>query len=70
MGEYRSQSWVENTNMTECTQEISYLRSINFEKHLPQSHLKVNFFRCRHFALNSMSLSTLQVLTGSAHFSS
>jgi hypothetical protein len=24
-GEYRSQSWVENTNMTECTQEISGL---------------------------------------------
>ncbi len=21
-GEYRSQSWVENTNMTECVQEI------------------------------------------------
>ncbi len=27
--EYRSQSWVENTNMNECTQEISYLQSIN-----------------------------------------
>jgi hypothetical protein len=27
-GEYRSQSWVENTNMTECTQEIGYLQSI------------------------------------------
>jgi hypothetical protein len=25
-GEYRSQSWVENTNMTDCTQEIGYLR--------------------------------------------
>jgi hypothetical protein len=25
-GEYRSQSWVENTNMTECTQEIGYLQ--------------------------------------------
>jgi hypothetical protein len=30
-GEYRSQSWVENTNMTECTQEIGYLQSINSE---------------------------------------
>jgi hypothetical protein len=29
-GEYRSQIWVENTNMTECTQEIGYLQSINF----------------------------------------
>jgi hypothetical protein len=24
-GEYRSQSWVENTNMTECAQELGYL---------------------------------------------
>jgi hypothetical protein len=24
---YISQSWVENTNMTECTQEIGYLQS-------------------------------------------
>jgi hypothetical protein len=36
-GEYRSQSWVENTNMTKCTQEIGYLQSINSDKHLPQS---------------------------------
>ncbi len=36
-GEYRSQSWVENTNMTECTQEIGYLQSINSDKHLPQN---------------------------------
>ncbi len=28
-GEYRSKSWVENTNMTDCTQEIGYLQSIN-----------------------------------------
>jgi len=28
-GEYRSQSWVENIKMTECTQEIGYLQSIN-----------------------------------------
>ncbi len=27
--EYRSQSWVENTNMTECSQEIGYLQSYN-----------------------------------------
>jgi hypothetical protein len=27
-GEYRSQSWVENTNMTACTQEIGILWSI------------------------------------------
>jgi hypothetical protein len=33
-GEYRSQSWVENTNLTECMQEIGYLKSINSEKHL------------------------------------
>jgi hypothetical protein len=26
-GEYRSQSWVENTNTIECTQEIGYLQS-------------------------------------------
>jgi hypothetical protein len=32
-GEYRSQSWVENTNMTECMQGIQS----NFDKHLPQS---------------------------------
>jgi hypothetical protein len=34
-GEYRSQSWVENTNMTECTQEIGYLQTVNSDKHLP-----------------------------------
>jgi hypothetical protein len=26
-GEYRSQSWVENTNITKCTQENGYLHS-------------------------------------------
>ncbi len=36
-GEYRSQSWVENTNIAACTQEIGYLQSINSNKHLPQS---------------------------------
>ncbi len=35
-GEYRSQSWVKNTNMTEFTQDIGYLQSINSDKHLPQ----------------------------------
>jgi hypothetical protein len=34
-GEYRSQSWTENTNMTECTQEIGHLQSINSDKHPP-----------------------------------
>ncbi len=33
----RSQSWVENANITECTQEIGYLQSTNSDKHLPQS---------------------------------
>jgi hypothetical protein len=28
-GEYKSQSGIENTKMTECTQEIGYLQSIN-----------------------------------------
>jgi hypothetical protein len=55
-GEYRSQSWVENTNMTECTQEIGCLQSINSDKHLPQSPLTGQFFRWRHFALTSVSL--------------
>ncbi len=27
-GEYKPQSWVENSNMTECTQEIGYLQPI------------------------------------------
>jgi hypothetical protein len=34
---YTSQSWVENTNTSERTQEIGYLLSVNYEKHLPQS---------------------------------
>jgi hypothetical protein len=33
--EFRSQGWVKNTNMTECTQEIGYLQSINSDIHLP-----------------------------------
>jgi hypothetical protein len=52
----KSQSWVENTNMTECTQEIGYLQSINTDKHLPQSPFLSQFFRWQHFALPSMSL--------------
>jgi hypothetical protein len=51
----KSQSWVENTNMTECTQEIGYLQSIDSDKHLPQSPFPGQFFfRWRHFALPSM----------------
>ncbi len=42
-GEYRSHSWVENTNMAESTQEISYLKSTNSDKHLPQSPFTGNF---------------------------
>jgi hypothetical protein len=38
----RSQSWVENTNMTECTQEMGSLQS---DKHLPQSPFTGKFFR-------------------------
>ncbi len=53
--EYRSQSRVENTNMTKCTQEISII-SINSNKHLPQSPFHANFFNWQHFALISMSL--------------
>jgi hypothetical protein len=41
---YTSQSWVENTNMTECTQEIDYLQSTNSDKNTPQSLFKGQFF--------------------------
>ncbi len=41
--EYRSLSWVENTNITECTQEICYLQSKNSDKHLPQSPFTGHF---------------------------
>jgi hypothetical protein len=44
-GEHRLQSWVENTNMTECTQKIGYLQSINSDKHLPQNPLTSSFCR-------------------------
>jgi hypothetical protein len=43
-GEYRSLSWVENTNMVECRQEIGYLLSINSDKHLPIGPFTGNFF--------------------------
>ncbi len=43
-GEYGSQSWVENTNMTECTQDIGCLQSINSDKHLPQSPFTSQFY--------------------------
>jgi hypothetical protein len=43
-GEYRSQNWVLNTKMTECTQEIGYLQSIHCDKHLPQSPIAIKFF--------------------------
>jgi hypothetical protein len=42
--------------MTEWTQEIGDLQSINSDKQLPQSLFTSNFFRWRHFALTSMSL--------------
>ncbi len=32
-----SKSWVENTSMAECTQEIGYLQFVNSDKNLPQS---------------------------------
>jgi hypothetical protein len=38
-GGNRSQSWVENTNMTDL-----YLQSVNSEKDLPQSHFTSSFF--------------------------
>jgi hypothetical protein len=34
-----------NTNMTECTQGIGYLQSINSGKHLPESPFTGQFFR-------------------------
>ncbi len=47
------------TNMIECTQEIGYLQSITCRE-VP---LQVNLFRCRHFALLSMSLIFLRHCT-------
>jgi hypothetical protein len=56
-GEYRSQSWVDNTNMTECTQETGYLQSINSDKQSPQQSLYRSIFVDDNtFALTSMSL--------------
>jgi hypothetical protein len=45
--EYRSQSRVENTNITEYTQATAYLLSINSDKHLHcrKVPLQVNYFR-------------------------
>jgi hypothetical protein len=41
----RSKSLLENTNMTECTQEIGYLQSINpTYKHLSQLPFTCQFF--------------------------
>ncbi len=42
-GEHRLQSWVKNTNMIECTQEIDYLQYINSDKNLPQSPFTGHF---------------------------
>jgi hypothetical protein len=39
--------------MTECTQEIGYLQSMNTCRKVP---LQGNFFRLRHFALTTLSL--------------
>jgi hypothetical protein len=36
-GRVQITSWIEKTNMTECTEEIVYHQSINSDKHLPQS---------------------------------
>jgi hypothetical protein len=48
-GDYRSLNWVKNTNMTECTQEIGYLQSINSDNHLPQSPFTGQFFQMTTF---------------------
>ncbi len=34
----------DNTNMTRCTQEISYLQCIKSDKHLPRSPFTGQFF--------------------------
>ncbi len=51
-GQYRSQSWVENTNMTESTQEIGYLPSINSDKHMPKSPCTGQFFQMTTFCID------------------
>ncbi len=61
-GRVQITSWVENTNMTEYTQEVVFLQSINSDKHLPLSPFTGQFFRWRHLALTSMSLIFLRVL--------
>jgi hypothetical protein len=45
--------------MIECTQEIGYLQSINSDKHLPESPLTGNFFKCQ---LTSLSLIFLRLV--------
>ncbi len=51
-GEYRSLSWVEHTNMIECTQELGYLQSTNSDKHLPQSPFTGKFFPMTTFCID------------------
>jgi hypothetical protein len=51
-GEYRSQSWVENNNKTECPQEIGYLQSINSDIHLPQSPFTGQTFSMTTFCID------------------
>jgi hypothetical protein len=48
---YRSQSWVENSNMTECKQEIGYLLSKNYVKHLPHNPLTGHFLYMTTFSI-------------------
>ncbi len=55
-GEYRSQSWVENTNMTECMQKIGYLQSIISDIHLPQSPFTGKFFQMATFCIDFLCL--------------
>jgi hypothetical protein len=47
----RSQSWVENTNMPECTQEIDYLQSINMINTCRKVPSLVNFFYMTTFCI-------------------
>jgi hypothetical protein len=52
-GYYRSQSWVEKTKMTECTQEIGYLQYINSVKHLSPKvlHRSNQMYELKHFGM-------------------
>jgi hypothetical protein len=60
-GEYRSQSWVENSNATEYTQDTGYLQSVNSDKHKQDSPFTGQFFTRRHYALTSMSFILLRL---------